>query len=66
MLVLCDVDHALRETGGVTSELFHLAFQQATGRPIEHEVTLGLAHDRRFTEDASRWPVVLRRAGFAL
>src|SRR5215831_5126117 len=40
-LVLWDVDHTLMETGGVGFELFRAAFEQATGRELEHpaEVT---------------------------
>ena len=35
-LVLWDVDHTLIETRGVGAELFREAFEQATGRPLEH------------------------------
>ncbi len=40
-LVLWDVDHTLIETRGVGAELFREAFEQATGRRLEHpaEVT---------------------------
>lgn len=40
-LVLWDVDHTLMETGGMGAELFRDAFEQATGRELEHaaEVT---------------------------
>jgi len=40
-LVLWDVDHTLMETGGVGFKLFRAAFEQATGRELEHpaEVT---------------------------
>jgi phosphoglycolate phosphatase len=39
-LVLWDVDHTLMETGGVGAELFRAAFEQATGSPLEQEVTV--------------------------
>ncbi len=35
-LVLWEVDHTLMETGGVGAELFRDAFEQVTGRKLEH------------------------------
>jgi phosphoglycolate phosphatase len=36
-LVLWDIDHTLIETRGVGSELYQAAFEQITGRPMEHK-----------------------------
>jgi phosphoglycolate phosphatase len=36
VLVLWDIDHTLIETRGVGAELFREAFEQATGRTLEH------------------------------
>ena len=54
-LVLWDVDHTLMETGGVGAELFRAAFEQATGSPLEQEVTVtGRTEPAIFREAAER------------
>jgi phosphoglycolate phosphatase len=54
-LVLWDVDHTLMETGGVGAELFRCAFEQATGSPLEQEVTVtGRTEPAIFREAAER------------
>jgi phosphoglycolate phosphatase len=52
-LVLWDVDHTLMETGGVGAELFRAAFEQATGRALEHAATVtGRTESAIFRETA--------------
>jgi phosphoglycolate phosphatase len=54
-LVLWDVDHTLMETGGVGAELFRAAFEQATGRALEHAATVtGRTEPAIFKETAER------------
>lgn len=54
-LVLWDVDHTLMETGGVGGELFSAAFEQATGRALEHAATVtGRTEPAIFKETAER------------
>jgi phosphoglycolate phosphatase len=54
-LVLWDVDHTLMETGGVGAELFRAAFEEATGSPVEHAVTVtGRTEPAIFRETAER------------
>jgi phosphoglycolate phosphatase len=54
-LVLWDVDHTLMETGGVGAELFRAAFEQATGRALEHAATVtGRTEPAIFRETAER------------
>ena len=54
-LVLWDVDHTLIETGGVGAELFRAAFEQATGRVLEHPATVtGRTEPAIFRETAER------------
>ena len=36
-LVLWDVDHTLLDTGGVGSEIYAAAFEEVTGKPLEHQ-----------------------------
>ena len=54
-LVLWDVDHTLIETGGVGAELFRAAFEQATGRVLEHAATVtGRTEPAIFKESAEQ------------
>ncbi len=54
-LVLWDIDHTLLETGGVGAELFRSAFEQATGRPVDQQVTVtGRTEPAIFREAAER------------
>jgi phosphoglycolate phosphatase len=54
-LVLWDVDHTLMETGGVGAELFRAAFEQATGRALEHAATVtGRTEPAIFKETTER------------
>jgi phosphoglycolate phosphatase len=40
LLLLWDVDHTLIETRGVGSKLYRAAFEQITGRPMEHKAEI--------------------------
>jgi len=54
LLVLWDVDHTLIETRGVGRELYHEAFEQATGVPLNRTASVsGSTEFRIFSETAA-------------
>ena len=65
MLVLWDIDHTLLETGGVGAELFRSAFEQATGCPVDQQVTVtGRTEPAIFRETAERQSIPWSRELF--
>jgi phosphoglycolate phosphatase len=64
-LVLWDVDHTLIETRGVGAELSRAAFEQATGRALDHAVApAGLTEPAIFRQNAERQSVAWSTALF--